>query len=225
MTALKPLNHGAKWSEDDKEKVFELYKKGWSYQKIASSFKRTSISIELQIREHFIKSMLKKREIKTLYHFTDLRNLESIKKFGLLSISKLNEKNIEYHPNDPQRLDGIQNGICLSISGINKHLLKVYKQRYPEKKWVIIYIDASVLIKSGCLYFSSNAAKRFFNKAKDSWDLGSVRAFEAMFDEQIPSSPNATRQGKDKWEPTCDQAEVVFVRSISKKHIIKWENI
>ena len=33
MTAFKPLNHGAKWSEDDKEKVFELYKKGWPYQK------------------------------------------------------------------------------------------------------------------------------------------------------------------------------------------------
>ena len=165
MTALKPLNHGAKWSEDDKKKVFELYKKGWSYQKIASSFKRTSISIELDTRALY-KKHAQKREIKTLYHFTDLRNLESIKKFGLLSISKLNEKNIEYHPNDPQRLDGIQNGICISISGINKHLLKVYKQRYPEKKWVVISIDASVLIKSGCLYFSSNELNDFLIRQK-----------------------------------------------------------
>lgn len=63
-----------------------------------------------------IKEFIKKRRIVTLAHFTQLENLDSILRNGLLSKEALAQKQISYTYNDELRLEGKNNALCLSIS-------------------------------------------------------------------------------------------------------------
>ena len=69
-----------------------------------------------------IKAFLQVRNITTLCHFTDERNLNYILKFGLLSRQKLAQKGYKHYHNDEMRLDGAMDFISLSITNINHFL-------------------------------------------------------------------------------------------------------
>lgn len=225
MEKDRPINHGKKWTTSDRSKLYELYKLGRSYSELANHFERSTLSIELQLREIFISNLLETRNIKHLKHFTDKRNLFSIQKYGLLPIKSLVSRGIKYYHNDEKRLDNLQDGVCFSVSNINKYLLNTYKSRFPQKEWIEIIIDAQALIKSRCLYFSSNAAKSSFSKLREDYELSTPKAFEAMFADSIPTSPYATRAGKGLDQTTCDQAEVIILGSIGKSKILGWNQL
>ena len=222
MSEDRPANHGKKWSIHDRNRIFELHKHGHSFSEIAREFERTPASIELQLREIFIQNNITRRNIKHLKHFTDKRNLPSIQKYGILPIEKIIDRKIEHYSNDDQRLDKFKHGSCFSITNINKYLLNSYKSRFPEREWIEIVVDAEILCKSRCFYFSSNAAKNVFTTLRDDYDLCTPKAFEAMFAQSIPSSPFASRAGKALNETTCVQAEVIILGTIAKSRILSW---
>ncbi len=225
MSENLPKNHGARWTDHDREKVFELYRLGRSFKEIANQFNRSETSIELQIREIFLINAINRRKIKHLKHFTDKRNLPSIRKYGLLSRQSLIDREINYIFNDDKRLDQLSHGVCFSVTNLNSHLLNSYRLRFPSREWIEIFVDANILIKSRCLYFSSNAAKSAFSDLRKDFQLGTFKAFEAMFAESIPSSPNASRAGKESHETTCNQAEIIILGNIAKSKILGWKQL
>ena len=92
-----------------------------------------------------IKAFLQARNITTLCHFTDERNLSYILKFGLLSRQKLAQKGYKHYYNDEMRLDGAMDFISLSITNINHFLADCFIRQGKIQSCVVLELDANLL--------------------------------------------------------------------------------
>tara|TARA_B100000242_G_scaffold256863_1_gene200449 strand:+ start:461 stop:1162 length:702 start_codon:yes stop_codon:yes gene_type:complete len=226
---IYPLNHGKPWSTELKKNLMDLYHKGHDLDSLARKFKRTSLSVELTIRKIKISNFLKERKIEKLIHFTDLRNLESIKKYGLLPVERLKKKKIKYFFNDKNRLDNQLGGISLSVTKRNDHLLKAFDNR-EKRDWVEIELDPEVASTRNCFFYFTNAANAVFKNTSNE-KLSSFEYLELMFNEYITPHPNSprsktyTRTYKKINETTDEQAEIIANWIVPKTKILKINKI
>lgn len=114
---------------------------------------------ETQTKVNAIRIFSQEQGIKTLIHFTHLKNLSSIMKNGLLSRKQLDnfkgENNFVY--NDLDRIDGYPGAICLSISFPNYKMFYRYSSN-NRADWVIISLDPCILWELDCAFCKGNAA-------------------------------------------------------------------
>jgi hypothetical protein len=104
-----------------------------------------------------LKRALEQYNINSIWHFTDISNLESIKKYGLLSLQLLTQKNIEvscYGANslshNLDRVHGLDKYIHIAI--IPDHPMQYVKKKsgeIPNPIW--LEIDTSVLFENESL--------------------------------------------------------------------------
>ena len=73
-------------------------------------------------------ALLQNRGVKHLYHFTNIDNLSSILRHGILSVNKLRSNGIKYFYNDPNRYDGNPDAISISISFPNSKLFYKFRK-------------------------------------------------------------------------------------------------
>ncbi|MAV61235.1 MAG: hypothetical protein CMQ83_02605 [Gammaproteobacteria bacterium] len=235
----KPNNFGKHWSWRDRYALKSSYENGESVQNLSIKYKRTVNSIKNQINIVKIKDIIEKRQIKELLHFTDKRNINFIKKFGLLGINALGTKKIQYYSNDSKRLDGMPACICLSVSYLNRYLLRSYNAK-EKRDWVQITINPIVLFTRGAYFFDSNAAnKKFRDDKKYNYDyLRSADAFESMFADCVESSNGKYTREKNISKtsrpitsrklanvPTDLQAEILVSSYIPLSYIMDFKEI
>ncbi len=173
-------------------------------------------------KKYELERKINNRGITRLIHFTSKQNLESINEYGIMATNKLKENGIVYDFNDELRLDKIEDGISISIQNPNHFLLQRFKEKYPDKSYVALILDPSLLYQitdaSGKhlakrYYCNYNAASSYTSMSNDNIDL----MFEDKF---IHSSWINTRIGKDDSETTSNQAEIVFCETIDPKYIL-----
>ena len=110
-------------------------------------------------RAKLIHDFCQEHQITTLVHFTHIRNLENILKYGLLSRQDLLASNNETAPvfNDNYRWDGRKDAICLSVSFPNYMLFnKLSNQNRSE--WVVLLLGSNILWELDCAFCRTNAA-------------------------------------------------------------------
>jgi RecQ family ATP-dependent DNA helicase len=103
---------------------------------------------------------LKKRGVKELIHFTNIKNIESIIKCGILPRQMLDDNQIRYGFNDQRRLDGKQH---LNLSITNPNIDMFYSFRKSGNKYVVLSIDISLLEdldSDNYRFTSTNAASK-----------------------------------------------------------------
>jgi len=141
-----------------------------------------------------LKNILEEYGIKSIWHFTDKSNIESIKKHGLLSLDLLTQKNIQVscyganelsHNLDRQR--GLDKFIHLSL--IKDHPMQYIKKRngeIPNPIW--LEIDVSVLFEnvSGCC---SEVANKHGAKCYDIDKLDKVIDLKTLLNHPHWSNP------------------------------------
>ena len=222
----KPINHGKPWSDKDKEQVYQAIQQSKDPKKtikeLANNYKRTEKSISLVNQWVERKKLIEKRGIKKLIHFTDERNLKSIKKHGLLSVDNLKKNNLRYYYNDSERFEGITDGICVSITHKNEFLLKAFNNR-KKRQWIQLEIDPLVIASNRCYFFDTNASnKKFLDKYNE---LTDIYAFQSMFAEIVNTKRNSNlkRINKNDNETTCKQAEIIIKNKIPISKIRKIE--
>lgn len=186
-------------------------------------------SNNLTKEQYEIKKFLDDRGISQLYHFTDLSNLESIEKNGLLSRLNLERKNIHYSINDHHRFDNKLDYISLSVSTMNEYLYKAFKNNGTIKTGVLLQIDSSILYKetSDRIYCNINAAAINCSKGTKLDD------FKKMFDKTLSYRlSDGTIKNRDRsinktpYNYTTDiQAEILFHSKIPLKYILLFENL
>lgn len=169
-----------------------------------------------------IKNIIKQRKIQNLTHFTKIENLESILTKGLLSRKYMDRNKIKYAFNDNERWDNKINAICLSIEFPNEFLLKRFKNKHINAKWVIILLDIELLNNSCNKYFCNKNAG-----GASSWldcDFSQkFQAFESMFNDEINSKSFARSKQLyiKEYLPTDVQAEILIEDKIQPKFIKK----
>ena len=187
-------------------------------------YPETDTLVKLTNAQLEIKSFLEKRNIKHLVHFTDSKNVESIKRHGILSVQQLMDRGMVFRRNDFGRYDNMLDYISLSITNPNLVLLSSYISKGTIDDVKVVIIDATILYKeinTPRIYCDRNAANGTCKKGS------SIHHFENMFVEtleyQTPSTGKLysyNRAIKRPNDTTDPQAEILFYRRIDPKYIL-----
>ena len=167
-----------------------------------------------------MKSVVEARHIKYLYHFTNIKNVQSILNNGLLSRKLLLSNNLEYTFNDSKRYDGFLDRISCSIMWPNYKMFYKIRQENPFETYVVIRLLPDILWDLPCLFCPSNAASvdMVFNNV---YNHSSRDDFIAMFADSVNGLTRLTKKGyplQSFW-PTDPQAEVLVLEQIPIKYI------
>lgn len=153
------------------------------------------------MKEQYMK-ILKDNNLNYLYHFTNIVNLDSILKHGILSVQEMKERNIKYSCTDPNRNDNQLDCISLSLSKANTSMLFA-KRMNIDSEWIIFEIEAGFIINEyydSIYYCKYNAASqstiKFLKEHKDY--MKSPNAFQSMFDNNRKPFPQSEILLKDK---------------------------
>ncbi len=151
-----------------------------------------------------LKGDLEKRNI-DLFHFSQVENLSSIIKNGLLSVYQLRQKGIQFLYNDSERNDNKANSICCSIGFPNIRLLRAYLGRKLLRvKYIIFELDQQILWDKKCFVCSKNAATNYGNNIEE---LNNMTVFSSLF------------ENKDSKYTINSQAEVLVRECIETNYI------
>ena len=174
-----------------------------------------------------IKDFLDERRIHYLIHFTDAKNIPSIKQNGILSVKQLGDREMSYDFNDKYRHDKEKDYISLSISGMNQYLYKTF--RYNNRTiehGVAVIINAEMLYKeigTHRIYCNTNAATTEAQKGN------TLNDFEAMFADVVsyatksneePRVIDRNEEHRSSYETTDVQAEILWNKCVPTEYIL-----
>lgn len=147
------------------------------------------MNIELINTCKTMSEIVKCRNIKHLYHFTNIENLYSILKLNLLPVNRLYELGVKFEYNDPQRLDECMNRNSFSLSFPNHYYLNKLISDNPKRTYVILEYDIQIInFAIDPVYFCKHNAARGDILPSKCID---VESFNAMFSpEYYPKNPN-----------------------------------
>jgi hypothetical protein len=155
-----------------------------------------------QEREKFIAG----RGIDSLWHFTDIKNLESILRHGLLPRATLSRRGIRFSESDPDRYDGCTDTVSLSISFPNGTMFWDKRCQDPSRGWCLLRLSWEVLRTTNALFCTVNAASHLALPHSD---------LEALFAEDRRAPDLLPRF------PTNEQAEVLISEQIPQGLILE----
>ena len=142
------------------------------------------------MKDNYI-SVLEKYNVISFYHFTNIVNIDSILKNGLMNKKYMDSNGISYSYTDSKRSDSQLDCISLSLVAANKAML--YKKKNEiNSEWIIIELDAKKIINdyySNIYYCKYNASAPSTIKILDTNKdfLKTVSAFDNMFENGKPT--------------------------------------
>ncbi|MCR4686736.1 MAG: DarT ssDNA thymidine ADP-ribosyltransferase family protein [Lachnospiraceae bacterium] len=132
------------------------------------------------------KKIAKKQNVDYFVHFTNIRNLRSILKYGIQTRAELDTGfyGQNYFVTDESRLDNMRNTISLSVTMPNTKMFYM-KRKEIDANWCVLRMKADTVLDHNCYFFSNNAAKKEYNEdfcgiARDR--RNSYYDFMSMFD-------------------------------------------
>lgn len=176
-------------------------------------------------REEF-EPIIKTYNINSLYHFTDLENLNSILDVGILTKIALERKGITYKEGDSHRYDYHSNCSCVSISYPNSYLLKNYRDEKPCSNIIILEIMPEIIYEHECIFAEYNAASAGIRESTE--QKNDASAFQNMFADKVKVVTSTRGEEtyhrkpsmRKNW-PTTTQAEILIKGTIEQKFIRK----
>lgn len=164
-----------------------------------------------------IEKIAKKRDIRCLWHFTRLDNLEAILENGLVPRSVLEENQEEVIFNDEYRLDGQKDAICFSIGHPNYKMFYSLRTTHKDIDWIVLACDPEILWVKDCAFCIENAASNNVTKV-ELQDRKGAEAFEKLF-EEIDGKPSREDLGISEFCPTNPQAEILVFDRVEPEFI------
>ena len=166
-----------------------------------------------------IQKIIDAKNINQVFHFTQLSNLESIIKNGLLTREQIEKRGLKSAFSDNKKLDKYPNSTCCcSVSYPNYKMFWHVRCTYEKTEWVVISFNTDILLEKDCAFYPMNAASGEVN-SRDANDFRGVASFEAMFAEVEGKPTRAEMKLPDRYT-TNPQAEVLVFDRIDKKHIL-----
>ena len=159
-----------------------------------------------------IQKIIDKREIRSIFHFTRVENLNNILLNGVVPRNNLSGSSSIF--NDTVRADGKLDHSSFSISFPNHLMFYRLRCADPNSKWAIFVFKADLLMKDNCLFYPINAASS--SVSFNSLDcFQGAEALENMFTYSAESRENILRP----CDPTDVQAEVMIPSTVTIDHL------
>jgi hypothetical protein len=176
-----------------------------------------------------IQEIIQKRGIRKLIHFTKLKNLESIYKYGILSRDQIEKEEIQVEFNDSWRRDAWLKTSSFSVTKKNSYLFNVFVERYKtqESDWFEILISPSILTERKCIFCDHNAASRQFDIFRENpKTLSGPEVFESMFNDKVFRTNGCdVRTNLSDDLTTSNQAEICIYGEIKKEYFLNLREI
>lgn len=159
------------------------------------------------------------RNIKYIYHFTRIENLDAILENGIVPRTSLDESGASYMYNDENRFENMEHCVCLSVGYPNHYYLS--RMANDLNYWVILRLHAGLLFGQKNYYAKHNAATASVNPAEG------VEGFREMFsDSFVIERAGGEPLPFDRTDsvcggfPTSVQAEVLAEGVIDPRYIL-----
>jgi len=168
-----------------------------------------------------IQATLKYYGIKSIWHFTDLSNIQSIQKYGVLSLRNLINNKIDvscYGANElSHRLD-ISKGLdqFIHLSFVKEHPMQYIKAKngeIPNPVW--LEIDAKILFRNNSI-FSDSVANKNGAKIYDINDLSKYIDLDVLWSRTDWRDPEIQQRRK-----VAKYGEIMIKDKIDIKSIIR----
>lgn len=172
-----------------------------------------------------LQSFILKRDLR-LFHFTSQRNLTGIAEHGLVPRTHPKFASIE-KPRIPDASRSVHGGTCVSIGWPHFAMManKRFKFLEPGEAFVILELDAQVLLEKNWFAFPTNSSAREISDAvrANPKQFSSSAALQVLFEECAKNTNGAwvrrSKIGIPQNLPTDPQAEIVF-EDIIERHWI-----
>lgn len=164
-----------------------------------------------------IAKSLRTRKVQKLVHFTNIENLASILKIGLLPRKTLEEQNINFVYSDKSRIEGRKDCICLSVEYPNNKML--FKKYNTIGEYVVLVLNAKpILLNDDKKYYLFINAASVPNSLKSD-KLTAPIYFENMFQKQVGKNKLDRDEKLPSFVPTCEQAEILLQGNVDINNI------
>jgi hypothetical protein len=163
-----------------------------------------------------IQGIVAQRQIKYLFHFTRLENLDSILEKGLLTPKQCSIEKIACVNTDQHRLDQ-EDAICVSIEFPNYKMFYRSRCTLTGSSWAVVGINPKVLWEKNCAFCRENAASAAVTCLPLSARQGEA-AFRSLFDD-FGAKSRASLKIPDSY-PTNPQAEVLLLEAVQPQYIV-----
>lgn len=160
---------------------------------------------------------LKIRKIENCIHFTNVKNLPSIFREGILSREDMDIWDMAYEKNDVWRWDNLENAISVSVSCANYKMFYKLRQEKRSENWAVLVLDAYKVLQLDCAFCYTNAANNLVSSTSLE-ERKSFEAFKEMFSENVNGNNRCDLNLYDN-ETTDPQAEILVFDSIPKEAI------
>lgn len=164
-----------------------------------------------------MKKILRQKQIDTLYHFTQAKNLDNIFRYGIVPRAILDERRISSCYNDEYRYDDCLDAVCTSIEFPNYKMFYKLRQDNREIDWAVLKLDANILCDFKCAFCWTNAGDASVYDMPLEDRMGK-NAFLELFEDKI-GYPQRKELGIYDWYPTNPQAEVLVFGIIPIEYI------
>ena len=166
-----------------------------------------------------IPRFLAARNITSLFHFTSIKNLESIVTHGFLGRESLKERGLDFTPSDQIRYEPILDGVCFSLSRPNHYMAA--RKIVSGHEMVLLELQGLDNLLTNYNFFSSpgNFGSPTLKRKIESWPEEFIGGQGLM---NLFKSP-ATREKYSipDFEPTDLQAEIIVVERLSWSFVKK----
>jgi hypothetical protein len=168
-----------------------------------------------------IQATLKHYRIKSIWHFTDISNIQSIEKHGILSLRNLINSRIDvacYWANELSHSLDISKGLDLFVhlSFIKEHPMQYVKTKngdIPNPVW--LEIDANVLFKNKSIFSDSVANKNETRIYGNIDDLAKYIDLDVLWSRTNWKDPKIQQRRKD-----AKYREIMIKNQIEIKDIL-----
>lgn len=177
-------------------------------------------NFKLDFEEIF--EILRRHNVTCLYHFTDISNIQSIKKYGLLSSKEINSRTIipKYSSTSKSRQADADMGLddYIRLSFVKSHPMMFTAMTTNRIRPQIIEINPLIALMPNVFFSDSNALRKGANIGGSAEDLQKVRFDLVLGSTAYYNLPSA----KDK---SYYQAEIIVKKRIGPEFFLNYNSL
>jgi hypothetical protein len=159
------------------------------------------------------------RKISSLFHFTSIRNLESIVSNGFLGRESLTKKGLKFNVTDEIRHEPVLDGICFSLSRPNYYMAA--RKIISGHEMILLELQdlAGLLTNYNFITSPGNFGSPIIKNKVENWPEEFIGGQGLM---NLFRNPEIRRKyAVPDFEPTDPQAEVIFLERLPWSYVKK----
>jgi hypothetical protein len=186
--------------------------------KLAEMIAELATEARLAVKED-IPRFLFARNVTSMFHFTSIKNLESIAANGFLGRETLSVKNLNFTPSDEIRYEPILDGVCFSLSRPNYYMAA--RKILSGHEMVLLELQglSDLLTSLNFVASPGNFGSPLLKRKIESWPEDFIGGQGLM--NMFANSEIRKKYLVPDFEPTDPQAEIIMLESVPWRYVSK----